>query len=214
MNQPKGESVTCKSRSEQPRDTLFQRLRGQRQEIESLLKKAQAQAVTRKVVAGGKKQIQVVIRREKGEAEISGLPIEVRATSKDFFQALSSMYLVNAFSASVAANTAFSKRRIEECYDQLFCAERALGCAIALSGVNQASGSVSSAKAKISHQVRTYDKKKGVLDFWRKNINPKLSASKAATLIDEKYLPCSGAIAHATLCEWISAEKNKYTRSS
>jgi len=214
MSQPKSEPVTSKSRSEQTRDTLFQRLCGQRQEIEGLLKQAQAQAVTPKVVARGKKQIQVVIRREKREAECSGLPIAVRATSKDLFQALSLMYLVDAFSASVAANTAFSKRRIEECYDHLFCAERALGSAIALSGVKQATGSVSKAKAKISHQARTYDKKKGVLDFWRNNINPNLSASKAATLIDEKYLSRSGAIAHATLCEWISAEKKKHTRSS
>jgi hypothetical protein len=214
MSQPKGESGPCKSRFEQRRDTLFQRLRGQRQEIESLLKKAEAQAVTPKVVARGKKQIQVVISREEGEAEWPGLPIAVRATSKDLFQVLSSMYLVNAFSASVAANTAFSKRRIEECYDHLFCAERALGCAIALSGVKQATGSVSIAKAKISHQARTYEKKKRVLDFWRNNINPNLSASKAATLIDEKYLSHSGAIAHATLCEWISAEKKKHTRSS
>jgi len=69
-------------------------------------------------------------------------------------------------------------------------------------------------KGKISHHDRTYAKKKGVLDFWRNNINPKLSASKAATLIDEQYLSRSGEIAHATLCEWILAEKKKHTRSS
>ena len=85
---------------------------------------------------------------------------------------------------------------------------------MAMSFVNEVNSAIAGVKGKISHTTRTYAKKKQVLEFWHKNIPPETSARQAATIIDEQFLPESGEIAYATLCEWISAEKKKSTRSA
>lgn len=194
-------------------DTLFQMLLKQRREIEHLQKQLQTQVGKQKSAAGAKRLI-VIHLKNKTESVVMGLPQRVRATPTEVFPALSVMCLANALSASVLANNAFTHGEMKKYYDQFARAERALGAAIAFSTAHQVIGSISSAKGKISHAGRTYARKKPVLAFWRDNIDPKLSASRAATLIDEKYLSRSGEIAHATLCEWISAEKKKRARSS
>src|SRR4029077_1445261 len=95
----------------------------------------------------------------------------IKATPQDVFPALSAMSLADAASASIKANTALIQGRIEDFYDQFISAERSLGKAVTLSGVNEVISTIASAKGKISHTTRTYAKKKRVLDFWHKNID-------------------------------------------
>ena len=74
---------------------------------------------------------------------------------------------------------------------------------------------IASTKADASHKARgTHAVKKGVLDFYRMNGNPKMSISHEAAEIDRLYLPKTGEPTHATICEWISAYRKKIARSS
>lgn len=196
------------------KDSLFQKLNKQRKEIERLLEKGLAQSAKMKKHATDQNLINIVIRRERIENEVIGMPRRIKATPKEVFPALSAACLAGAAAASMKANTALTQGRIEDCCDLLNSAERLLGAAVAMSFVNEVNSAIAGVKGKISHATRTYAKKKRALDFWRKHIDPKISANKAAEMINERYLSTTGEeISFATLSEWVSAEKKKSTQS-
>jgi len=118
-------------------------------------------------------------------------------------------YAVRARIVWQKARRALTRGRLEEFYKHVAVTEGFLGFATGMRIAKEVVGITAGIKAKKRH-AQTYAMREQAIHFWRTEVDPSLSAAKAAEYISEMYFAKLGKeISYRTLAEWIAAEKKK-----
>ena len=188
-------------------DWLLEKIKTQRNEITDLGERGIADRATTKKRPTGRRANSFHI--EIIGVEGMGLSQAIYGDIRDTYRACSAAELTRAASESIKANTTLKQGLVEDSIKHYIRAERSLGAVVAFLQVEKVTSEIARAKANLRH-VKTISVRARVLDLWRKEFNPKLSAEHVAEEIVGRFHWKNGKfVSHRTIAEWISAEKKQ-----
>jgi hypothetical protein len=188
-------------------EDLFNKLTKQRNEIREGQEYAQYSLEGMTGLKRKRISFPILIRPEG--AHPSSSPQRIRVDIKNIYIKLLWSELCCAADANTAAFKEMKQGRIEDSFNYYIRAERSLGAASAFNRVEKVVSRIGMVKAKSRH-TKTDDIRAQAIKLWRDEVDPNLSAQKAADeLLGRIRWPNGKDVPHRTIAKWIATEKKK-----